>query len=173
VAARRWTELPRRFGEGLVRDLRGLRGNERLAVGGAALLALSLPLPWYSVEGTDLVRTGFGSFGWAAGAMLLMAATVVFLALQLGGGYVPPRPLSEGGLLIAAGAWTSLIVAYLMFDRPELSIDTPLADISRDYGLGYGLFVALAGAAVIAAAGARARFSASRPRSRRSPSPSP
>jgi hypothetical protein len=167
------TDLPRRFGAGLLRDLRGLRGDERLAVAGVGVMLFSMPLPWYTVSGSDLVRTGFGSFGWAEGAMLLMGAAVVFLAMQMGGGYSPPRPLSESGLLIAAGIWIALIVAYRMLDRPNLEIDLPLGgDIAREYGLGYGLFVALAGAALVIGAGVRARFSASRPRSRQSRSPS-
>jgi hypothetical protein len=157
VAAHRWTDLPRRFGEGLVRDLRGLRGNERLAVAAVGLIVISLPLPWYSVSGSDLVRTGLGSFSFAEGAILLTGAAVVFLALQVGGGYVPPRPLTEWGLFVVAGIWIALIVAYRMLDRPELNLDLPLARIETHYGLGYGIFVALAGAVLLVIVGIRTR----------------
>lgn len=161
----RWTDLPRRTAEGLVRDLRGLRGNERMAVGGVALIVISLPLPWYDGPVGNLVQTGLGDFNFAQGAILLTCAATVMLSLQVGGGYVPPRPLREWALFAAAGIWNALIIVYLMLDRPELD--------GRDYGLGYGIFVALAGALIIVAAGVRARSAASPPRSRRSPSPEP
>jgi hypothetical protein len=166
VDAARWTELPGRAGRGLVRDLRGLRGNERLAVAGVALTLISLPLPWYDAEGVGaLVQTGLADLNWAQAAMLLTCAATVFLALQVGGGYVPPRPLREWALFAAAGAWNTLIAVYLMVDRPELELSLPTAEIERDYGLGYGIFVALAGSLLILAAGVRARAGASPARS--------
>lgn len=165
--ADRWIELPRRAGRELVRDLRGLRGDERLAVTGVAAILISLPLPWYSVRVADLVQTGLGDFNFAQGGLLLMCAATVFLALQVGGGYVPPRPLREWGLFVAAGAWMALIVIYLMVDRPALEVTTPLADLESTYGLGYGIFVALAGALLVIAAGIRMR----RPERARRPRP--
>lgn len=170
MAGTRWTEVPRRFAQELARDLRGLRGNERLAVAGVAVILASLPLPWYSASVGDLVRTGLGSFSWTEGAILLTCAAVVFLAMEVGGGYSPPSPLSEGGLFIAAGTWIALIVLYRMVDRPELRVDL-IVPFERDYGLGYGIFVALGGAVIIVAAGVRLRSASSRLRSRRSPSP--
>jgi hypothetical protein len=172
VAASRWTEFPGRVGRELVRELRGLRGNERLAVVGVAVILGSLPLPWYDFTG-GLVKTGLGAFSFAEGAILLTCAAVVFLSLQVGGGYAPPRPLTEWGLFVAAGIWIALIVGYRMFDRPAQEFDLALIEVTRDYGLGYGIFVALGGAALIVAAGVRSRVSSSRSRSRRSPSPAP
>jgi hypothetical protein len=157
VAASRWTELPGRLSRELLRELRGLRGTERLAVIGVAMVAGSLLLPWYDASVEDLVQTGLGGFSFAEAAMLLTCAATVFLSLQVGGGYVPPRPLTEWALFVAAGAWIALIVLYRMFDRPELDLDLAIVDIQRDYELGYGIFVALAGALVIIAAGLRSR----------------
>ena len=59
VAASRSTELhPLRR---VWRDLRGLGGNERMAVIGAAVMVGSLLLPWYqSPVSNDLVLTGSG-----------------------------------------------------------------------------------------------------------------
>jgi hypothetical protein len=173
VAVSRWTELPGRFVSGFARDLRGLRGNERIAVAGVLAIAISLLLPWYGVPvGGDLVQTGLGAFTWAEGALVLTAAAVVFLALQVGGGYVPPRPLTEWGLFVAAGLWAAAIVAYRMLDRPELDFEL-IARVQRDYSLRYGIFVAMAGAVLIVAAGVRARSAASRSRSPRSRSREP
>jgi hypothetical protein len=152
VAANRSTEVhPLR---GLWRDLRGLGGNERIAVIGAAVMVGSLLLPWYqSPISNDLVLTGIGAFGWAEGALVLIAAATTFLALEGGGGYVPPRPLREWGLFVAAGTWAALIVLYRIVDRPSFTI----AGHDGDYELHYAIFVALAGAAIIIAAGLRMR----------------
>jgi hypothetical protein len=158
VAAGRWTELPGRLAHELARELRGLRGNERPAVGGVIAIVVSLLLPWYGVPfAGGLVKTGFGAFGFAEGAILLTCAAVVFLALQVGGGYVPPRPLREWGLFVTAGVWICLILAFRMVYRPKLSFDLQAVSVDATYELRYGVFVALAGALTIVATGIRAR----------------
>jgi hypothetical protein len=151
VAARRSiSTLPRR----LLEDLQGLGGNERIAVIGAAVMVGSLLLPWYeSPISNDLVQTGFGAFGWAEGALILIAVATVVLALQGGGGYVPPRPLREWALFVAAGSWAALIVLYRIADRPRFT----LAGHDEPYDLHYAIFVALAGAVIIVMAGLRMR----------------
>ena len=157
MAVARWTEPVRELPGILARELRGLRGNERLAVMGVALIVGSLLLPWYGIPVSgDLVQTGFGAFTWAEGALLLVAAATLFLALQVGGGYVPPRPLAEWALLLAAGIWAAAIVAYRMIERPELDFEV-IASVNREYDLRYGIFVALGGAVLIAVAGLRSR----------------
>jgi hypothetical protein len=167
VAASRSTEMrgrPQAKAEGdpfdagvlrqLLRDLQGLGGNERIAVIGAAVMVGSLFLPWYQSPISDeLVQTGFGAFGWAEGAMVLIAAATVFLALQCGGGYVPPRPLREWGLFVVAGCWAVLLILYRVADRPRFT----LAGHDEPYDLHYAIFVALAGAAIIVMAGLRMR----------------
>lgn len=167
MAASHWTDRVRELPAELVRDIRGLRGNERLAVVGVALIAGSLLLPWYGIPvQDDIVQTGLGAFDWAEAALLLVGAVTVFLALQIGGGYVPPRPLTEWGLLVAAGLWAAAIVVYRMVDRPEIDFNL-IVSIDRSYDLRYGIFVALGGALLIAAAGLRARAGRARaPRSR-------
>ena len=152
MAASRSTRRP--FFRNLIRDLRGLGANERVAVIGSAVMVGSLLLPWYqSPISNDLVLTGIGSFGWAEGALVLIAAATTFLALQGGGGYVPPRPLREWGLFVAAGSWAALIVLYRIADRPRFT----LAGHDEPYDLHYAIFVALAGAVVIVVAGLRMR----------------
>jgi hypothetical protein len=152
VAASRSTEG--HFSRKLLSDLRGLGGNERIAVIGAAVMVGSLALPWYqSPISNDLVLTGIGAFGWAEGALVLIAAATVFLALQGGGGYIPPRPLREWGLFVAAGCWAAVIVLYRIADRPRFT----LAGHDEPYDLHYAIFVALAGAVIIVVAGLRMR----------------
>ena len=111
---------------------------------GAAVMVFSLLLPWYqSPISNDLVLTGIGAFGWAEGTLLLIAAATTFLALQAGGGYVPPRPLREWALFVTAGAWAAAIVVYRMFDRPPFT----LGGRDEPYDLHYAIFVALGGCA--------------------------
>ena len=153
----RWIEAVRELPGTLVRELRGLRGNERLAVGGVAAIAISLLLPWYGIPvAGDLVQTGLGAFTWAEAALLLVGAATLFLAMQIGGGYVPPRPLTEWGLLLTAGLWAAAIVAYRMIERPDLDFDV-VVSVNREYDLRYGIFLAMGGALLIAFAGLRAR----------------
>jgi hypothetical protein len=154
VAASRSTELVTELPRALWRELRGLGANERLAALGVATMLVSLLLPWFGVPiGGDLVQTGLGAFSFAEGALVVTALAILFLLLQLGGGYVPPRPLREWGLLVVAGSWAALIVIYRMFDRPDFH----LGSLDETYDLRYGIFVALAGAAIVIAAGLRLR----------------
>jgi hypothetical protein len=154
VAANRSTELLAALPRQLARDLRGLGGNERLAFLGAAVIVGSMLLPWYRAPvASDLVQTGFGAFNFATAALILIAATTAFLALEIGGGYVPPQPLREWGLLIALGTWAALIVLYLMIERPDFR----LAGIEDTYELHYGTFIALGGALLIVLSGLRIR----------------
>jgi len=154
VAASRSTERPASVLRQLLRDLQGLGGNERIAVIGAAVMVGSLFLPWYqSPISNELVQTGFGAFGWAEAALVLIAAATAFLALECGGGYVPPRPLREWALFVAAGCWAGLVVLYRMADRPRFT----LAGHDEPYDLHYAIFVALAGAVIIVIAGLRMR----------------
>ncbi len=154
MAASRSTELVARLPRQLLRDVRGLSGNERIAFMGAAVIVGSFILPWYRAPvSSDLVQTGFGAFSFAEGALLLIAGATAFLALEAGGGYVPPRPLREWGLLVTAGGWAALIVVYRMIERPDFK----LTEVDQAYEIHYGIFVALAGAALIIAAGLRMR----------------
>lgn len=137
-----------------LRRLGGLNAEQRLALIGVAALIASLFLPWWrSPTNDNLVLTGWGDFGPIEAALLLTAGAILFLLLQVAGGYVPPRPLREWGLLIAGGTGAALIVAYRMFDRPEFT----LGGADEPYELHYGIIVALGGAALIFAAGLRRR----------------
>jgi hypothetical protein len=157
VAASRWTDQLRDLPRTLLREIRGLRGDEKLAVIGAGVVAVSLLLPWYGIPVSgDLVQTGLGAFTWAEAALLLTVGATVYLAMRIGGGYELPRPLTEWALFVAAGLWSAAIIGYRMIDRPDLDFEV-VARVDRDYDLRYGIFVALTGAALIAAAGLRAR----------------
>jgi hypothetical protein len=134
--------------------IRRMGPNERLATVGALVVVASLLLPWYGAPiASDLVKTGFGAFSFATAAMLLTVGAAIYLVIEVGNGYRPPRPLTVGTLLIVAGVWTGLLIIYQMLDRPQFHF----ADLNDDYDVRYGTFVALGGAAAIILAGTRRR----------------
>jgi hypothetical protein len=124
-----------------------LHPSQRLAALGAAAIPVSLAFPWYGIPVSNLAQTGAGSFGWAHAALLLTAVAVLVLLLRVARGYELPRPLTVGGLLALAGAWATMLVLYLMLERPD-----ELAGVS-EVRLRYGIFVALAGAIGMLAGG--------------------
>jgi hypothetical protein len=118
---------------------------------GALVVIASPVLPWYGVPVSGgLSKTGFDQFGLAALAMMITAGAALVLLARGARGYVPPRPLGPGGLLIAAGVWCGALACYLIADRPE-----ELAG-STNVNLRIGLFVALGGAVALVAGGMRA-----------------
>jgi hypothetical protein len=162
VAASRSTEL-RTIAGRFWRGLRGLGGSERIAVIGAAVIVGSLLLPWYQSPISDeLVLTGFGAFDWPEAALILIAAATTFLATMGAGGYVPPRPLREWALFVAAGAWAALIVLYRIADPPQFTLEGH----DEPYDRHYAIFVALGGAVIVIAAGLRMRPTEHRKRPR-------
>jgi hypothetical protein len=139
---------------GVARALRRLGRDERFAALGAVICFASLALPWYHVRfASRFDKSGFGSFGFAEAALIITVLAALFLLVQVGRGRRPPMPLHEGTLLAAAGIWAGLIVGYMMLDRPTATI----ADFPIDFGLSYGVFFALGGAATLALAGLRIR----------------
>lgn len=133
-----------------MRALLSLGGNERLAAVGAVVCAASLIFPWYRLPfAPGLDKSGLAAFGFADAALLITLGGALYLLVQVGRGRRPPLPLHEGTLLALAGIWSALIVGFLMVDRPT----GPIAGFPADYGLGYGIFVAMGGAAALALAG--------------------
>ena len=146
AAARSISDPARRFAR--------LKADQRLALAGAVAIFVSLPLPWWrSPTNDNLVLTGLGGFSFVEAALVLTAGAVLFLLFETGGGYQPPRPLREWGLLVAGGAWAALIVGYRLFDRPDFT----LGGADQPYDVHYGILIALGGAALIVAAGLRRR----------------
>jgi hypothetical protein len=134
-------------------ELSRLAANERLAIAGAALVVVSLFLPWYGITlGGGLVKTAIGSFGLVEAALVLTVGAAGALIVICARGYSLPRPLHEGTLLVAAGAWAAALIGYRMLERPEFE----LAGVIRP-GLRYGIFVAAIGTALMIVGGLRKR----------------
>ena len=144
--ASRSTEKPK----GPLGALLSLGRYERLAALGALVCIASVPLPWYHVRYADsFTKSGLGSFGFAEAALLITVAAALVLLVEVGRGRRPPLPLHVGTMLIVAGAWSAILVGFLMINRPT----TRIRDFPTDYALSFGAFVALAGAVTMAVAG--------------------
>jgi hypothetical protein len=127
---------------------------ERLATLAIAACIASLALPWYRIPtATRFEKTGLGSFDFAEAALLITLLSALVLIVGVRRGRILPRPLHEGTLLTTAGVWSAVLVAFLMFDRPEATV----FDFPTDYGLRFGIFVTLGAALTLAVAGLRVR----------------
>jgi hypothetical protein len=132
--------------------LRSLGAHGRLAAAGGAVVAVSLLLPWYGVTfAGGLYKTPLGTFGWVEAALLLTLGAMALLLVRSARGARLPRPLHVGTLVALAGAWTLVLIAYRLVDRPDFG---PLGATA---GLRYGIFVGLGGAVVLLLGGLRLR----------------
>jgi hypothetical protein len=141
VAGNRWTEL-----------YQGLPPPARLATVGALAIVFSLLLPWYGIQfGSGLSASGLDSFALGQLALLLTVGAALYLIFRGTTGYELPRPLREGSLLAVAGAWSAVLIGYMMLDKPnQISGHTHIH-------LRYGIFVTLAGALALLVGGLRLR----------------
>ena len=126
----------------------------RLAAIGALVVFVSLILPWYGVSlqlFQVITESGLGAFGAGALALVLTAAAALYLAVITARGYRLPRPLTAGGVMVAAGVWCAILAALLTVETPSriLGIDAVETE--------YGPFVAIGGALTIVAGGMRMR----------------
>jgi hypothetical protein len=131
---------------------RSLPAPARLAALGALAVPGSMLFPWYGIQfGPGLSQTGLDSFGLGQLALLITVGAAVYLIVRCARGYELPRPLREGSLLALAGAWSAVLVGYLMLDRPDT------ISIYTDIHLRYGIFVALGGSLALLLGGLRLR----------------
>jgi hypothetical protein len=123
------------------------------AAGAAAALMLTLFLPWYSAvfrgEERSFNRSAFGEFSFVETAVLLVAAAVLYLIWARSQRKAFHLPGGDGTVIMAAGAWAFLLIVWRLFDTPESD--------NAEFGLQWGIFVALAVAGLLTAAGARVR----------------
>ena len=123
------------------------------AAGAAAALMLTLFLPWYSAvfrgEERSFNRSAFGEFSFVEAAVLLVSLAVLYLVWARSQRKAFHLPGGDGTVIMAAGAWASLLIVWRLFDTPEAE--------NAEFGLQWGIFVALAVAGLLTAAGARVR----------------
>jgi hypothetical protein len=117
-------------------------------------MPISLLFPWYGFKlGSPISATAIDSFNFAHAALLLTAGAVIYLVVHAETRGLP-GPLSVGGLLIAAGAWSFVILIYLFADPPDELVDI---DTIGGVRIRYGAFVATGAAAAMVVGGLRAR----------------
>jgi len=144
-----------------VRGLRGLAPELQQAGAAAAVLALTVLLPWY--EKSFFVLSGrrpvsataslsaLQVFSFVEAAVLLVALGVLFLVWARGQRKGFHLPGGDGTVIMAAGGWAVLLLVWRLFDKPSVS------DPGATVGIQWGMFAALLAAGVLAATGARVR----------------
>ncbi len=149
----------------VLRVWRALPHERRLAVGAALALFVSLFLPWYqetviatskasSLRSLTASVTGWGAFSFVEAAVLLVAVGVLTLLFQRAEGRAFHIPGGDGGVITLAGGWTCALVVWRIFDKQGTSNSSQYA---TTWGIEWGIFVALAVAALLAYAGTRIR----------------
>ncbi len=158
----------RRVGSGtgrLARAWKALPKESRLAAYASGALFFTLFLPWYQVtliapakaeklQSASASITGWGAFSFVEAAVLIVAAGVLTLLFQRAEGRAFHLPGGDGGVILAAGLWTCLLIVWRIFDKQGATTSGPSATTS---GIEWGIFVALAAAAFLAYAGSRIR----------------
>ncbi|MGZ4192506.1 MAG: hypothetical protein ACXVRW_08640 [Solirubrobacteraceae bacterium] len=149
----------------LVRVWRDLPHERRLAALACVGLFLTLFLPWYQetvfANGVSTLRsassslTGWGAFSFVEAAVLLVAAGVLVLLFVRAEGRAFHVPGGDGGVITAAGLWTCALIVWRIFDKQGTSREGQIAYTS---GIEWGIFVALAVAALLAYAGSLTRL---------------
>ena len=138
----------------LIPAFRALPREMQHAAACAAALMLTLFLPWYSAQllgadGRTFNRTAWGEFSFVEAAVLLVAAGVLYLVWARSQRKAFHLPGGDGTVIMVAGGWAALLIVWRLFDTPEAR--------TIEFGLQWGIFVALAAAVALSLAGARVR----------------
>jgi len=133
--------------------VRNLDPEQRLAAMAAFGLGASIFLPWWRDPLLGITYVGARRLTFIELALLMLAGGVLFLLFERGQGRTFHLPLSDSTLIAAAGAWSFVLVIFRMLDPPTRTIGGK----TSDYGMRWGVLIALASAAVLAVAGARDR----------------
>jgi hypothetical protein len=132
---------------------RGLAPERRLAGGAAIALGASIFLSWWRDPLFGFSYAGIRRVTFIEVAIFLVAAAVLVLLLRRAEGRHFHLPLADGTLVAGAGAWSSFLVVFRMLDPPTRTVGRT----TSEYGLRWGIFVALAAAVTLAVAGVRMR----------------
>jgi hypothetical protein len=132
---------------------RVLDPEQRIAAVCALALAASIFLPWWHDPILDATYVGARRLTFVEIALFLVAASVLLLLVRRAEGKVFHLPLSDGTLIAASGAWSSFLVLFRMLDPPTRTVD----GATTDYGMRWGVLIALVAAVLLAVAGVRER----------------
>jgi hypothetical protein len=134
-------------------SIRVLDPEQRLAALAAFGLGASLFLPWWRDPLLGITYVGVRRLTFIELALLVLSGATLFLLFERGQGRAFHLPLSDGTLIAASGGWAFFLVLFRMLDPPSRTI----GDKTTDYGIRWGILIALASAAILAVAGARDR----------------
>jgi hypothetical protein len=132
---------------------RRLDAEQRLAAACALALAVSMFLPWWHDPYLGATYVGVRRLTFVELALVLVAVSVLLLLVRRAEGKVFHLPLSDGTLIAASGAWSSFLVLFRMLDPPTRTVRGE----TTDYGMRWGLLIALVAAVALAVAGVRER----------------
>jgi hypothetical protein len=148
----------------LARAWRVLPPERRLAAIAAVGLFVALFLPWYqetvlargnkNLQTASASLTGWAAFSFVEAAVLLVAVGVLVLLIQRAEGHAFHVPGGDGFVVTAAGVWTCGLIVWRIFDKQGTNSHGAFATTS---GIEWGIFAALAVAALLAYSGQRIR----------------
>lgn len=132
-----------------------------VALAGAGLVA-ALFLPWYEKSAFVVTDEGelvggsenlsaFAVVSFVEGAVMLVVVAVLGLVYARARRLPFHLPGGDGTVIAAAGAWVVVLLAWRLFDKPDVSGQAVTV------GVQWGWFVAIVLAALLAAAGVRLR----------------
>ena len=138
--------------------------TQRLAVGAAVALFITMFLPWYEQRSTAVVDgqirttgdnlTPFSVFSFIEAAVLLVAVGVVALVVLRVRGATFDLPGGDGLVIAAAGAWVAVLLFIRLLDKPS---GVESKGLAVTIGIQWGIFVAFLAAGALCAAGLRLR----------------
>jgi hypothetical protein len=137
-------------------DTTRVRFGEMIAAGAGLVLILSLFLEWYSVDvagfhGDLPTVTGWKALGFIDILLFLIGLIAIALAVMKAANVPPPRlPVSPGFIVLALGAFATLLVLFRIISIPDEGIGSvPGIDVGRSFGV----FIAFLAAAAVTVGG--------------------
>jgi hypothetical protein len=157
---------------------RQLPDDRRLAAGAAVGLFIALFLPWYQEtvvaagKTTSASLTGWAAFSVVEAVILLLAAGVLTLLFRRAEAGASRSSDNDGSVIVAMGGCTCALIVWRILDKQGAHVSGPAATAS---GVEWGIFVALAAAALLTYAGSRIRRAGSPepPAAKSPPTPAP
>lgn len=152
-----------------------LAPEQRIAAVAAIALLLTMFFPWYELQSLNPKThaidsrsiSAFGDVSFVEAAVFLVATGVLALLFARAERRDFHMPGSDGGVVIAAGGWATLLIFYRVFSRP--------AGHGYPVGIQWGFFLAFVAAGALTYAGWRMRATSApepplvRPRAHRRP----
>ena len=137
-----------------------LAPEQRIAAVAAVGLLVTMFFPWYELQSLNPKThaidsrsiSAFGDVSFVEAAVFLVAAGVIALLFARAERRDFHMPGSDGGVVMVAGGWATLLIFYRVFSRP--------AGHGYPVGIQWGFFLAFVAAGVLTYAGWRMRATA-------------